>query len=66
LQKPEHDDKEAWKAYWKAQGLPWRREPEIDTVAMWKMGMSRAGLRRIDVRCLTFGIPGLVEEAETG
>src|SRR5260370_9692789 len=31
LQKPEHDDKEAWKAYWKAQGLPWRREPEIDS-----------------------------------
>ena len=25
-----NDDKEAWKAYWKKQGQPWRTEPEID------------------------------------
>src|SRR5207253_1041309 len=31
LQRPSNDDKEAWKAYWKAQGWPWRTEPEIDT-----------------------------------
>jgi uncharacterized protein YjbI with pentapeptide repeats len=30
LQRPTTDDPEAWKAYWKAQGWPWRIEPEID------------------------------------
>jgi len=30
LQRPANDDTEAWKAYWKAQGQPWRTEPEID------------------------------------
>ena len=30
LQRPPHDDKEAWKAYWREQGQPWRTEPEID------------------------------------
>ena len=30
LQRPISADPEAWKAYWKAQGLPWRTEPEID------------------------------------
>jgi hypothetical protein len=29
-QRPANDDTEGWKAYWKAQGLPWRTEPEID------------------------------------
>ncbi len=29
-QRPANDDKEAWKAHWKAQGQPWRTEPEID------------------------------------
>jgi hypothetical protein len=24
------DDRDAWKAYWMAQGMPWRTEPEID------------------------------------
>jgi len=27
---PPLNDAEAWKAYWKAQGLEWRTEPEID------------------------------------
>jgi hypothetical protein len=31
LQRPDNDDKEAWKAYWKAQGQYWRTEPEITT-----------------------------------
>ncbi len=26
---PDSDDKGAWKAYWKKQGQPWRREPRI-------------------------------------
>src|SRR4030081_3250768 len=30
LQHPATDDPEAWRAYWKAQGWPWRTEPEID------------------------------------
>lgn len=25
-----NDDREGWKAYWAAQGMPWRTEPEID------------------------------------
>ena len=29
-QRPANNDKEAWKAYWKIQGQPWRIEPEID------------------------------------
>ena len=28
-QRPASDDAKAWKAYWKAQGQPWRTEPEI-------------------------------------
>ena len=37
LQRPAHDDPEAWKAYWKERGQPWRTEPEIDAVrqAFW-------------------------------
>src|SRR5258708_3091730 len=27
---PANDDKEGWEVYWKAQGQPWRTEPEID------------------------------------
>ena len=30
LQRPAHEDTEAWKTYWKAQGEPWRTEPEIE------------------------------------
>lgn len=30
IQRPTTNDPEAWKAYWKAQGQPWRTEPEID------------------------------------
>jgi uncharacterized protein YjbI with pentapeptide repeats len=28
---PTNDDKEGWEVYWKAQGQPWRWEPEIDS-----------------------------------
>lgn len=31
LQRPTTDDPDAWKVYWRAQGWPWRTEPEIDT-----------------------------------
>jgi uncharacterized protein YjbI with pentapeptide repeats len=30
LQQLKGDDQEQWKAYWTAQGTPWRTEPEID------------------------------------
>ena len=29
-QGPAPDDRDAWRAYWKEQGQPWRTEPEID------------------------------------
>lgn len=29
-QRPSSDDHDAWKAYWVAQGMPWRTEPEVD------------------------------------
>ena len=29
--RPSTEDAEAWKAYWQAQGQPWRTQPEIDT-----------------------------------
>src|SRR5215469_2174218 len=29
-QRPASDDEDGWRAYWKAQGQPWRTEPEID------------------------------------
>jgi hypothetical protein len=29
LQRPTDDDRDAWRAYWAALGLPWRTEPEI-------------------------------------
>jgi hypothetical protein len=29
-QRPIPDDREGWKAYWSAQGMPWRMQPEID------------------------------------
>jgi uncharacterized protein YjbI with pentapeptide repeats len=30
LQRPSTGDAQAWQAYWKSQGQPWRTEPEID------------------------------------
>jgi uncharacterized protein YjbI with pentapeptide repeats len=30
IQRPTNDDREAWRAYWKAQGQSWRTEQEID------------------------------------
>jgi len=29
--RPATEDADAWKAYWQAQGMPWRTEPEIPT-----------------------------------
>jgi pentapeptide repeat protein len=30
VQRPITDERDEWKTYWKAQGMPWRTEPEID------------------------------------
>ena len=29
-QRPAINDRDAWRAYWQTQGMPWRTEPEID------------------------------------
>lgn len=29
-QRPHDDNRDAWKAYWTTQGMPWRTEPEVD------------------------------------
>jgi hypothetical protein len=43
-QRPINDDKELWKAYWKAQGQPWRTEPEIDMERQKYLTERRVGL----------------------
>ena len=35
-------DAETWKAYWKAQGQPWRTEPEIDVERQKYLAQRRA------------------------
>lgn len=40
LQKPTRDDREAWKAYWTANGQSWRTEPEIDVER--QLGLERS------------------------
>src|SRR2546425_1615661 len=39
---PANADKEAWKAYWRAQGQEWRTEPEIDVVRQKYLDVRRA------------------------
>src|SRR5258708_4006284 len=41
-QHPTTDDREAWKAYWKEQGQPWRTEPEIDEKRQEELTRCRA------------------------
>ena len=40
--RPAPDDREAWKAYWQAQGQPWRTEPEIDTKRQDELAQRRS------------------------
>src|SRR5213082_3520040 len=42
IQRPPTNDPEAWKAYWKAQGQPWRTEPEIDAERQTYLAERRA------------------------
>ncbi len=30
VERPSDDNREAWRAYWRALGMPWRTEPEVD------------------------------------
>jgi hypothetical protein len=39
---PAKDDKEAWKAYWKEQGQPWRTETEVDPERQQQLMVSQA------------------------
>ncbi len=40
-QPPNTNDRDAWPAYWKLQGLPWRTEPEIDEKRQSELTMYR-------------------------
>jgi uncharacterized protein YjbI with pentapeptide repeats len=42
LSHPSPEDAEAWKAYWQAQGQPWRTEPEIDAMRQEELSGHRA------------------------
>jgi hypothetical protein len=39
------DDREAWKAYWGAQGMPWRIEPEISVHRKEYLGERRGSVK---------------------
>ncbi len=41
-QRPADDELEAWKAYWKERGQPWRTEPEISPVRQAELQKRRA------------------------
>ncbi len=40
-QRPAPGNREAWRSYWKAQGQPWRTEPEIDGVRQAELAQRR-------------------------
>jgi uncharacterized protein YjbI with pentapeptide repeats len=40
-QHPPAHDREAWRVYWKAQGQPWRTEPEIDMKRLEELAQRR-------------------------
>jgi hypothetical protein len=41
-QRPTHDDSDGWRAYWQAQGMPWRTEPELDEARQRYLAERRA------------------------
>src|SRR5258706_8942965 len=55
LQRPSNDDKEAWKAYWKHQGQPWRTEPEIDAGQQKNLDERRSITPNIEKGIYPFG-----------
>ncbi len=40
--RPSGDDRQAWQAYWRQMGQPWRTEPEIDTKRQAQLAASRS------------------------
>jgi uncharacterized protein YjbI with pentapeptide repeats len=48
LQRPMTDDRGDWKAYWEAQGMSWRREPEIDEERKRYLAKRRAAQPNIE------------------
>jgi hypothetical protein len=40
--RPSTDDRAAWKAYWRAHGMPWRTEPEVDEERQLDLAQRRA------------------------
>jgi hypothetical protein len=46
-QRPTTDDRDEWKAYWMAQGMPWRTEPEIDEERQRQLNSCRVFLPEI-------------------
>jgi uncharacterized protein YjbI with pentapeptide repeats len=48
LQRPAPGDRDAWHAYWEAQGQPWRTEPEIDRKRQVELTRCRATAPNIE------------------
>ena len=55
LQRPTTDDPKTWKAYWKAQGWPWRTEPEIDAEQQKYLAERRSIMSDIEQGIYPFG-----------
>src|SRR5437016_2827225 len=47
-QRPAPGDRDAWHAYWTAQGQPWRTEPEIDPKRQAELARHRATVPDIE------------------
>ncbi len=45
---PAVDDRDGWRAYWRAQNQPWRTEPEIDQKRQAELGQRRAIVPNIE------------------
>jgi uncharacterized protein YjbI with pentapeptide repeats len=54
-QRPTTEDRDAWRAYWQAQGMPWRTEPEIDDERQRFLAARRAVTPDIDKGIYPFG-----------
>src|SRR5215470_813181 len=52
--RPTSDDLAEWKAYWTAQGMPWRTEPEIDEERQQYLAERRAVKPNIARRIFPF------------
>src|SRR5258706_9456872 len=46
--RPADDDRDAWNAYWQAQGQLWRTEPEVDLQRQKKLDQRRSVIPDIE------------------